>query len=621
MARGKYAHKKTGRDAQALADEIAELTTQIAVAGEQLKQAQQEATARAELEATLETCIKDRDTAVAPERQRVTEEIEVLTDVLAQSRAAQHALDTAWQAFISAFIDQQTGDKKTGLEAVEAMMSITMGRGAVLNSTGGAAHRKLGTEGAIRVDKARGERPVHYVAPKSATVMDTAALAPRQLRATWRAWVEQCEHSDTKIPAPAPVKDLLRQWRNATVATLTPTSALAGHPHPAVDTAVDPEHRLARILGLDMTGPSLPSPRNEPPPINQLLTDRAYYARRDPWAAAEQQLPLWRAGRDTIRDTNRLPTPLHPSPRHPAPADAVALRHWYTLAAAGAWARADGTDAARGYGETTIALAAASNFWMPPGQVRGYLDSDPISAEDRAHIRLAYPNVFLTLGKPIVLDPLHGATPVDTEHLEKATLDLLYSRDLSESSNWLLSVITKANEVNVLDLIAARGGRVEGILLLADDNGATTGKFAWCLGVPGRAGMLGRWVLPAHRDRTAYADQIDSMIAVAAWADWHQPADPAITTTSHRRSAALHQAAAQGKVHVLNAARTPTATPRTAPSNRTVAAHIRRGHWRRQPVGVGRTQIRMVRVSPAIVGAGNLPRSAPVYRLPSQNEI
>jgi hypothetical protein len=94
----------------------------------------------------------------------------------------------------------------------------------------------------------------------------------------------------------------------------------------------------------------------------------------------------------------------HPPPRHPSPADAVALRHWYSLCAAGAWVRNDGTESSRGYGETAVAMAAAANFWMPPGQVHGYLDSDPITEQDLARIRLAYPNVFLALGKPIVLE-------------------------------------------------------------------------------------------------------------------------------------------------------------------------------------------------------------------------
>lgn len=617
MARGKYAHRKTNRDAQSLSDEIDALTTELTLAEQQLHHAQQQAQARAELEATLRSSIAERDTAIAPERERVTKEIEVLTGILKRSRNADKPIGEAWETFMDNYINQTKDNKRSGVEAIESILSLTAGRKLFYDSTGTASRKKLGTEAAVRIDRARGERSADYTPPAPKRSINAAALAPRSLRPQWNAWFDEFERSDTPIETPTAIQDIQRQWKTATVTTLTPTAALAGHPHPVVDPAIDPEHPLARILGLDLSGPPSPSPRTQPPPINQLLTDRAYYALGDPWETAEHLLPLWRSGRDTIRDTVRLPSPLHPSPRHPAPADAVALRHWYSLAAAGAWARTDGTDCARAYGQAAIALTAAANFWMPPGQVHGYLDSDPITAEDREHIRMAYPNVLLALGKPIVLEPQPDAPTVNTEPLEKATLELLDSRNLTAVHSWLLNTITEVNALNVLDLIAARGARIEGILLLADDQGATDGQFAWCLAVPGRAGILGRWVLPAHRDRTAYADQIDALQAVTAWADWHQPADPTVTTSSHSRSAALHRAAAAGGVHVLNAARTATATARPRPTGRTVTAHIRRGHWRRQPVGVGRSQIRMVRVAPAVIGAGNLPRTAPIYRLPT----
>jgi hypothetical protein len=615
MARGKHAHRKANRDVQALSDEIDSLTTELATRREQLRHAIQQAGERAELAARLRACIDERDAVAAPERARLASEIEVLTDVLDRARDVATAGDTAWRSFMDGYIAQAKGDNKSGLEAFESIMEVIGARGAVIDMHANSARRKLGAEATVRIDRARGERQAGYVMPTSTRVVDGAALAPRSLRAQYNAWMS--DENGTDSTAPAAVKDLLEQWDIATAATLTPTAALAGHPHPAVDPAIDPDHPWARALGLDLDGPESASPRIEAPRVNELLTDRAYYALRDPWDGAETLLPLWRRGRDIIRETLRLPTPLHPSPRHPSPADAVALRHWYSLAAAGAWARADGTDAARGYGEAAIALSSAANFWMPPGQVHGYLDSDPISADDRDHIRMAYPNVLLELGNPIILNPQPGAAEVDTEFLEKATVDLLRSKNLSNSRTWLLNTMTRVNAVNVLDLIAARGARIEGVLLLADDQGVASGRIAWCLAVPARAGMLGRWTLPAHRDHTIYAEQIDALMAVAAWADWHEPADPAIATSSHRRSAALQRAAAGGRVHVLSAARTSSAVARARPTGRTVAAHIRRGHWRRQPVGAGRAEIRMLRVSPAIIGAANLPKSAPVYRLPT----
>ncbi len=622
MSRGKYGHRKNNRDAQTLADEIAALTTELNAARDRLAHAEQGASHRAGLDATLRATIAERDAAAAPEHQRLTREIDVLTVVLAQARGHHKAVKAGWESYSGTYIAQLKEDKKSGTEAIEALLALVGDRGAVFDPNANAKRQKLGIEAAVRIDQARGERKPDYTVPTRDRLVDAAAgaLVPRVLRPEWDAWIAERERTGTGVDAPEAVKDLLRQWQGATAMALTPAVALAGHPNPGVDTAIDPRHALAGILGLDLSGPGIASPRTEPPPIDQLLTDRAYYALRDPWDVVEELLPAWRTGRDTIRDSGRLPSPLHPSPRHPSPADAVALRHWYGLAAAGAWARNGTGPAGRGFGEAAVALAAAANYWMPPGQVHGYLDSEPITAEDRANLRMAYPSVLLALGKPMVLEPLAGAASVDVESLERANLTFLNGRDLSNARNWLLSTVTDVNGVNVLDLIAARGARVEGILLLADDEGAATGRFAWCLAVPGRTGVLGRWVLPAHRDRTAYGEQIDNLMAVAAWADWHEPADPAIATSTHSRTAALQRAAARGRVHVLNAARTSSAAARSNPTGRTVTAHIRRGHWRHQPVGPGRAQIRMVRIAPAIVGAGNLAKAAPVYRLPTNPE-
>ncbi|GAT07718.1 hypothetical protein H7I77_09795 [Mycolicibacterium novocastrense] len=622
MARGKYSHRKANRDHKSLEAEIDSLTTQISDARKRLGAAQTAARDRSELDAKLRSCLNERDTAVADERQRLTADIEVLRNVLARSQEVSEPVNTAWVTYLETYIEQRKAGSAEPVEAIESVMGLlNEGMAGVIDFDGWAVRRKLGAEATVRIDQARGARSANYKMPRRETVVDASALAPRALRPQWKAWLASHTDNDRAPQPPERVKELIDQWQRATPYTLTPTAALAGHPHPRVDATIDTEHPVARLLGLDLNGPETASPRQQPPTIDPLLSDRAFYALRDPWEVADGLLPLWRLGRNTIGDTGRLPTPLHPPPRHPSPADAVALRHWYSLAAAGAWARSDGTESSRGYGETAVALAAASNFWMPPGQVHGYLDSDPITNDDRARIRLAYPNVFLALGKPIVLEANPAAEPVDTERLEAITLRLVQARKFTNSSNWVLSNLTAVNQINVLDLIAARGALIEGVLLLSDYQGIPNGRLAWCVAVPARTGVLGRWALPAQRDRTAYADQVDALLAVAAWADWHEPADPEATTTSHRRSAALQHAAAAGKVHVLNATRTASTAARPNPTGRTVTAHIRRGHWRRQHVGVGRSQIRMVRVSPAIVGAGNRPLSTPIYRLPSNPAV
>jgi hypothetical protein len=48
-----------------------------------------------------------------------------------------------------------------------------------------------------------------------------------------------------------------------------------------------------------------------------------------------------------------------------------------------------------------------------------------------------------------------------------------------------------------------------------------------------------------------------------------------------------------------------------------LSPHRRRGHWRRQHFGLGRTQTRRVRIAPVMVNAGRLGADRPqIYRLP-----
>jgi hypothetical protein len=614
MARGKHARRKQNRDSHALDADIAQLTADIAGARSRLASAERSVRERLELEGKLKDVLRDRDNAVADERDRLAEHIEVLSTVLKRSRDVNTRVHAAWLSYVDNFIE----DEGRGAESIDSLLTaLNDGEQALLDLSDTPSGKKLDLEGKSRLALARGQRRSAITKSSEVPYRDFAPLVPTRIRPQWNEWISSRTEVNAGEDPPEEIADLVARWSRATAQTLTPTVALAAHPHPQVDTLLDTDHPLARLLGVDLSGPDTPSPRIEPPPVDALLSDRAYHALRSPWDTAEKLLPIWRSGRDVIVSTARIPTPLHAPSRHPSPADAVAVRHWYSIAAAGQWARNEGTHAARGYGEAAVGMAAASTFWMPPAQVRGYVDSEPISAEDSARIRLSYPNVFLALGKPITLEPQAGATAVDTERMERMSVQIVHSSRANSSKNWLLSRSIDVNRINLLDLIASVGAIIEGVLLLGDSEGLPSGRFAWCLAVPAPVGVLGRWVLPAHRDRTAYSNQVDALLAVAAWADWHEPPAPGDTTTNHRRSATLQHAAAAGGVHVLNAIWTSSTAARSNPTGRTVTAHIRRGHWRRQHVGVGRAQVRMVRVSPAIVGAGNRPLTTPIYRLPS----
>lgn len=176
------------------------------------------------------------------------------------------------------------------------------------------------------------------------------------------------------------------------------------------------------------------------------------------------------------------------------------------------------------------------------------------------------------------------------------------------------------------DVVAARGAHVEAVLILADGHGRLDDLFGWCVAIPSdtAGSVLGRWVIPASRTATSYANLVANAAAVAAWADWHRP--------GHARDEVEHEAIAGGEkpngkrpedtVHVLNVTATTPAEPQPTvkgePTGRTTAPHRRRGHWRRQHFGHGRTQTRRVRIAPVMVNAGRLSADRPqIYRLPT----
>jgi hypothetical protein len=179
------------------------------------------------------------------------------------------------------------------------------------------------------------------------------------------------------------------------------------------------------------------------------------------------------------------------------------------------------------------------------------------------------------------------------------------------------------------DAIASRGAHIEAVLLLADAHGHLDDLFAWCVAVPSSAagGVLGRWVIPASRQHSSYANLVANAAAVAAWADWHRPGQSRTVDEQGADSAGgeaggSRQKRPEDSVHVLNVTATTPAEPRLLakgePTGRTTAPHRRRGHWRRQHYGPGRTQTRRIRIAPVMVNAGRLGADRPqIYRLPT----
>jgi hypothetical protein len=426
---------------------------------------------------------------------------------------------------------------------------------------------------------------------------------------------------------------LQRGW-----STTDPDGWALWHPSPLLtDPAADPDHPVAAAFGVPATlhppGDARPVPRRTAVP---LPGEDWSAARRDSLALASpgDVLPAWRDwlhARTALLDADAaLTAPWAPADPYPTPADALAVQLRYLRSAGGAWVRADyaddnaGTSTAATWGQLTCAVAGAVPFWLPPGHSAGYLDSQPLQAEDRDDLRLPYPQVVVTFADPVLLPARDGAD-LDPDAAQALTL-----RDW-----WALNLVSRSDKPSGIidwwrcgdrvahatarpvagDVIAARGAVVEGVLLMADARGRLRDRFAWLVAVPGAYdGVLARWVIPADLPATAHADLIWNLAAVAAWGDWHEAASPAGSSGPEHRD--WLAAGGPGGVRVLDVATTAGRAQDSEDTGRSIAAHMRRGHWRRQRYGTGLSMVRRVRIAPVLVNAGKGELAPRVYRMP-----
>lgn len=310
-------------------------------------------------------------------------------------------------------------------------------------------------------------------------------------------------------------------------------------------------------------------------------------------------------------------------PRVARPIDAALLRSHYFLAGIGQMLR-EGVDATPGLAEVTVGCGAASPHWLPPGQTVAFMDGDPMPEESRDDLRLPFPQVFVAFSDPLRIPGLDGAP--------RPALDGLLSKVPRDLANDPRTDITLRDFVpaygTLPEIIDYHGAWVEGLVLLSDSLGRPLDTVGWCIAVVPNPGVtIARMLVPASREACLIPGVIDSVEAILSWAGWDAPDTAAVPVTP---SADLIRAILDdpkvdrdsyrtdlGRVHVLNVRRTHMGSGDGDGTGASVAPHLRRGHWRRQRVGVGRAEVRWVRVAATAVNAGKGALTPQVYRLPS----
>ncbi|HET7329145.1 MAG TPA: hypothetical protein VFJ14_17880 [Nocardioidaceae bacterium] len=167
---------------------------------------------------------------------------------------------------------------------------------------------------------------------------------------------------------------------------------------------------------------------------------------------------------------------------------------------------------------------------------------------------------------------------------------------------------------------------VEGVVLLADDDGAVRDEVVWVVGARllggGRDGGWIHLAVPGRRSGSGWWQLLESLIAVVCWGDW----TPERPVQVRNRGKARRLAAAGVDLRALGPVRTLAARHRETPgeagepvsTHASPATHIRRGHWRRQAVGPrGEARREWRWIAPTIVRPDGVPDERPVvYRLP-----
>lgn len=654
MARGKHARAKRNRDLRHLQEREQELDVALTEERALLAEEERIAERAVDLQAKLRAAIEDRDGMLALTLEALRAEVDRVEPLAHRARAAREQVHDAWDSLSLRLINYHGG----GNQGLRKYMSLT-GRAGWINTAQGELRPAM----AARLAVARGQADASTF-PDEYEDLDRidefiaegmAGVLRPMLTVGAAQQVETLEERERDIAEALDAEEraeLAQRARRAVESSAFDVSydaVFSWHPLSLVSSHADGHVTLPPSLGAAAPFDEGTYPDGYGAAAHARLVNREMddMARRDAVVAAA---------------VNRIPSPWSALPRFPRPGDAVLLRHLYASAATGQWLRLvelglpgkptaredtwadpNPSQAARVFADAAVQLRRAVPFWLPSAQVRGFVDSEPISDAELEDVRLPFDATLLTFAEPLRIAPsvTNEDLPHDLDVLRKAliALERLEERptyyDILEMS---FRFDKEANPPDLAEVVAHWGAKVEGVLLLADRDGGLRDEFAWCIALGEDLPQVhaGRFVLPALRSRLAPAlrDVVVNLAAAASWGHWHEPDTelelPAAVTMKDAEALAQDKAFLQrephggaGAVRVLNVARTGGGMQRTTtPTGRTVAPHLRRGHWRRQHHGPRGSLVKRVRVAPVLVNASRLSDVVPqVYRLPVEAAV
>jgi hypothetical protein len=269
----------------------------------------------------------------------------------------------------------------------------------------------------------------------------------------------------------------------------------------------------------------------------------------------------------------------------------------------------------------------ARSYWLPAAAIEAVLMTEHLPDDLVAEIRLPVRSCLVWFAQPVLI-PGAGSVPDVTAQLESI-------RTLEATAPVAERGIERAplEGFEALVCIARRPLEctVEGVLLVADDDGRLGDGVAWLVRVPDDDPSVngGRAVLFARRAWSQWRSILDVLAAIVCWGDWTLPEqlpafDALDATRSGRRelqkgrTRRLEEAGGLAGVVILDAHRRARSGGDAGGTHASPITHVRRGHFRRVPIGPrddGRREVRWI--APTIVNPDGAGRDiVRVYRLP-----
>jgi hypothetical protein len=200
-------------------------------------------------------------------------------------------------------------------------------------------------------------------------------------------------------------------------------------------------------------------------------------------------------------------------PRHYVPGDVVALQ---ALAALSVMAEADEGDTtirSEQVGVARLALASQA-YWLPAGVEAALLSSEPPGKDDLATLRLPHQASAVWFAQPAQVSEGPALAP---------SLDSV----LAEALQWGVQTHfeTLWQGVELVNRVARDPeAEIEGVVLLADEDGRPRDEVAWVVRVhPEPPARWQRGIVLGRRSAAGWRGVLELLSAIVGWGDWRPP--------------------------------------------------------------------------------------------------